>query len=224
MILDALLLSLQVAAMAGLFGLPIAWGLAWVLARKSFPGKRLLDLVIHAPLVLPPVAVGYLLLLAFSPRGWIGGPLQDLAGASLMFTTTGAVLASLIMALPLMVRAMRQALESGDRRLEQAAASLGATPWRVHCTVTVPLAAPGLTTAAILGFARAFGEFGATIGFVGSIPGVTETLPLALYKALQVPGREADAHAILLIALGVAFAALVLSEWLSRRMARRLAP
>lgn len=184
-------LSLKVGGVAVLATLPLAFALAWVLARYRFPGRLLLDALVHLPLVLPPVVTGWLLLVAFGPLGPIGSRLQDWLGVTLMFRWTGAALAAAIMALPLMVRAMRLSIEGIDRRLEGAARTLGAGRWHAFRTVSLPLALPGVLAALVLGFARSIGEFGATITFVSNIPGETQTLPLAIYSALQVPGAEA---------------------------------
>lgn len=218
---EALILSLKVATSASLLSLPIAIALAWLLARKTFRGKMLLDVLIHAPLVLPPVIIGYLLLLAFSPRGLIGGFLNDTLGISVVFTWQGAAIAAGIMALPLMVRAVRLAMETQDLRLESAAGTLGAGDARIFFTITLPLALPGVLTGAFLGFARALGEFGATITFVSNIPGLTQTLPLALFSAVQTPGGEATALRLMILSLILALGAVFLSEWSARRLLRR---
>ena len=218
---EALLLSLKVALAASLIGLPIATALAYLLARKSFAGRILVDLLVHAPLVLPPVVIGYFLLLLFSPSGAIGGFLADNFGLTLIFSWYGAALASLIMALPLMVRAIRLSFEAQDLRLEGAASTLGAGRLKILLTITLPLALPGILVGALLGFARALGEFGATITFVSNIPGLTRTLPLALYSAIQTPGGEVIALRLMLISLALAFGALLLSEWSTRRLIGR---
>jgi molybdate transport system permease protein len=214
-------LSLKVSAVAIAAMLPIAFGLAWVLARTQLPGKLLLDAMVHLPLVLPPVVTGWLLLLAFGGNGPIGRFLAEWMGVSLMFRWTGAALAAAIMALPLMVRAMRLSIESVDRRLESAARTLGATPWHAFWTVTLPLATPGLLAGMVLGFARSIGEFGATITFVSNIPGETRTLPLAIYSALQVPGGETVVTRLALISVALSLAALTISELLTRRTHRQ---
>ncbi len=218
---EALLLSLKVALAASLIGLPIATALAYLLARKSFAGRILVDLLVHAPLVLPPVVIGYFLLLLFSPSGAIGGFLADNFGLTLIFSWYGAALASLIMALPLMVRAIRLSFEAQDLRLEGAASTLGAGRLKILLTITLPLALPGILVGTLLGFARALGEFGATITFVSNIPGLTRTLPLALYSAIQTPGGEVIALRLMLISLALAFGALLLSEWSTRRLIGR---
>ncbi len=214
------LLSLQVSGVAVALTLPAAFGLAWVLARWRFPGKVVIDALIHLPLVLPPVVTGWLLLLAFGGNGPAGRWLEDSFGVTVMFRWTGAALASAVMALPLMVRAIRLLLEAVDRRLEGAARSLGAGPWRTFASVTLPLAAPGVLAGAVLGFARSLGEFGATITFVSNIPGETQTLPLAIYSALQLPGGDALVTRLAGIAVLLSLGALVASELLVRRSAK----
>jgi len=211
------LLSLRVNAVAMLVALPVSFALAWVLARGRFPGKVVLDAAIHLPLVLPPVVTGWLLLLAFGTQGPAGKFLAHWFGITLMFRWTGAALASAVMALPLMVRAMRLSLEGIDHRLEQAARVLGAGPWRAFATVTLPLAMPGVLAGLVLGFARALGEFGATITFVASIPGETQTLPLAVFNALQSPDGAHEVFRLAVIAVVISLAALVASELLARR-------
>jgi molybdate transport system permease protein len=196
---------------------------AYALARWQFRGKQLLNGLVHLPLILPPVVTGYLLLLTFGRKGLIGQYLDQWFGIVLAFRWTGAALAAAVMAFPLMVRAMRLAIEAVDPRLEQAAATLGAArPW-VFATVTLPLILPGIIAGAILAFAKAMGEFGATITFVSNIPGQTQTLPSAIYSVLQVPGGEGQAARLVLVAIALAMAALVLSEWISRAVARRIA-
>jgi molybdate transport system permease protein len=216
------LLSLQVGAVAVAGTLPVAFALAWVLARGRFPGKVLLDAIVHLPLVVPPVVTGWMLLLAFAPAGPIGGWLQAWFGASVLFRWTGAAIAAAVMALPLMVRAMRLSIEAVDRRLEQAARTLGAGPWRTFARVTLPLSLPGVLAGAVLGFARALGEFGATITFVSNVPGETETLPLAIYAALQVPGGEGQVLRLAGVSVALSLAALIASELIARRWARGL--
>jgi molybdate transport system permease protein len=210
-------LSLRVSAVAIGLALPIAFALAWLLARVRFPGKVLVDAVVHLPLVLPPVVTGWLLLLAFGANGPAGRFFAETLGVTFMFRWTGAALAAAVMALPLMVRAMRLSIEAVDRRLEGAARTLGAGPWRTFFTVTLPLTWPGVLAGLVLGFARSIGEFGATITFVSNIPGETRTLPLAIYAALQSPGGEAAVTRLAVIAVLLSLAALVLSEWLARR-------
>ncbi|MDE2412391.1 MAG: molybdate ABC transporter permease subunit [Sphingomonadales bacterium] len=215
--LEVIALSLKVSGVAVAACLPVAFCLAWLLARGRFPGRVLLDALVHLPLVLPPVVTGWLLLLAFGNNGPAGRWLSETFGVTLMFRWTGAALAAAVMALPLMVRAMRLSIEAVDRRLEQAAETLGASPARVFATITLPLALPGLLAGAVLGFARSLGEFGATITFVSNIPGETRTLPIAIYGALQIPGSEAEVARLSLIAVALSLAALVASEMLARR-------
>ncbi len=216
----ALQLSLKVAAVATLASLPIAIAVATVLARTRFPGKTLFDAVVHLPLVMPPVVTGYLLLLAFGRRGPVGVWLESTFGIVLSFRWTGAALACAVMGFPLMVRAIRLSIESIDARLVSAAATLGAPPaWR-FLTVTLPLALPGVLAGAVLCFAKALGEFGATITFVSSIPGETRTLPSAIYAATQTPGGDATALRLTAVAVAVSIGALALSEWLARRVRR----
>ena len=219
---QAVVLSLRVAFWAALLGLPPALLVAHALARWRFPGKALLNGVVHLPLILPPVVTGYLLLIGFGRRGPIGALLEDWFGIVLAFRWTGAVLAAGIMAFPLTVRAIRLAIESVDPRLEQAAATLGANRVRVFATVTMPLILPGILAGVVLGFAKAMGEFGATITFVSNIPGQTQTLPSAIYAFLQVPGGEAQALRLVGVAIAVSMTALLVSEWLARRVARRI--
>jgi len=216
----ALALSLKVALVSVVACLPAGLLAAWVLARHAFPGKVLLDGLLHLPLVLPPVVVGYALLLLLGRRGPLGGWLYDTLGISVAFTWEGAAVAAAVMAFPLTVRAMRLSLEAVDRRLEAAARTLGASPLRVFVTITLPLMGPGILAGAILTFARALGEFGATITFVSNIPGETQTLPLALYTLVQTPDGEGGALRLAVIAILVALAALVASEWLARRIGR----
>ncbi|MGY4399028.1 molybdate transport system permease protein [Sphingomonas sp. UYAg733] len=215
-------LSLQVGGVAMLATLPIAFALAWVLARLSFPGKIILDGLIHLPLVVPPVVTGWLLLLAFAPGGPIGGWLESWFGVSVLFRWTGAAIAAGVMAMPLMVRAMRLSIEAVDRRLEGAARTLGAGRWRVFRTITLPLSVPGILAGAVLGFARSIGEFGATITFVSNVPGQTQTLPLAIYAALQQPDGDAMVLRLSAISVALSLAALIASELLARRAGRGL--
>lgn len=214
---DIIALSLKVSGVAVLLCLPVSFGLAWLLARGRFPGRIVLDALVHLPLVLPPVVTGWLLLLAFGTNGPAGRWFAEVLGITFMFRWTGAALAAAVMALPLMVRAMRLSIEAVDRRLEDAAQTLGASPLRVFATITLPLALPGLLAGAVLGFARSLGEFGATITFVSNIPGETQTLPIAIYGALQVPGSEAQVARLALMAVALSFAALIVSEVLARR-------
>ncbi len=214
--LTAIALSLKVAVTAALASLPFGIALGWLLARKRFFGKSLLDALVHLPLVLPPVVVGYVLLVNFGSQGATGRLLANV-GIDFSFRWTGAALASAIMGFPLMVRAIRLSIEAVDRRLEQAASTLGASPWRVFRTVTLPLAWPGIVAGAVLAFAKALGEFGATITFVSNIPGETQTLSSAIYNLLQVPGGQSSIWRLAMVAVGISLLALLLSEWLARR-------
>jgi molybdate transport system permease protein len=218
--LTAIALSLKVATVAVLASLPLGVAMGWLLARKRFPGKLLLDALLHLPLVLPPVVTGYVLLILFGSQGSIGRFLLDWFGVSFAFRWTGAALACAIMGFPLMVRAIRLSIEAVDRRLEQAAATLGANPWRVFFGMTLPLALPGVIAGAVLGFAKALGEFGATITFVSNIPGETQTLSSAIYGLLQVPGAEAGLWRLTVVAVAISFGAVLLSEWLVQRQRR----
>ena len=217
---DALLLSLKVAFWAVLCSLPLGIALAWVLSRLDFPGKSLLDGLLHLPLVLPPVVIGYLLLVGLGRNGVIGKVLYEQFGISIAFTWKGAVAASAVMAFPLLVRAVRLSMETVDKRLEMAARTLGAGPGRVFFTITLPLSIPGVVTGMVLAFARSLGEFGATITFVSNIPGRTQTLPLALYTMTQTPDGEAAALRLCIIAVLIALLALIGSNWLEKRLAR----
>jgi len=219
---EIVLLSLKVGGVAVLLTLPPGFALGWLLARRRFPGKILLDGLIHLPLVLPPVVTGWLLLLAFAPTGPAGRILQDWFGTTVLFRWTGAAIAAAVMALPLMVRAMRLSIEAIDPRLEQAARTLGAGKARVFRTITLPLALPGVAAAAVLGFARALGEFGATITFVSNVPGETRTLPLAIYSALQLPDGDAIVLRLAAISVLLSLGALLASEWIARRAGRGL--
>ncbi|MFC3440468.1 molybdate ABC transporter permease subunit [Sphingobium rhizovicinum] len=210
-------LSLKVSLVAVAAMLPIAFGLSWLLARRRFPGRLLLEAIVYLPLVVPPVVTGWLLLLLFGANGPIGRWLGDWFGVTLLFRWTGAALAAAIMALPLMVRAMRLSIEAIDRRLEDAARTLGASGWRLFRTISLPLALPGILAGAMLGFARSIGEFGATITFVSDIPGETRTLPIAIYAALQVPGGEAMVSRFAVISVLLSLGALLLSELMARR-------
>ena len=215
---QAIRLSLQVAFLSVSVSLPLGILFAWVLARQRFPGKTLLDGIIHLPLVLPPVVVGYALLVLFGRNGALGAPLHDWFGVTIAFTWQGAAVAAAVMGFPLMVRAIRLSLESMDRGLEEAARTLGAGRVAVFRTITLPLIAPGVLTGVILAFARSLGEFGATITFVSNIPGETRTLPIALYTYTQVPGGDAQALRLAAIAVVLALVALLGSEILARRM------
>ncbi|GAA5053690.1 molybdate ABC transporter permease subunit [Erythrobacter westpacificensis] len=210
-------LSLKVSLVAVLVTLPIAYGLAWVIARRRFPGRMLLDALVHLPLVLPPVVTGWLLLIVLGRNGAIGGWLFETFGLTLVFNWTGAAVAAGVMALPLMVRAMRLSIEAVDRRLVGAARTLGASPFHAFLTITLPLSLPGIAAGAMLGFARSLGEFGATITFAANIAGETRTLPLAIYTGLQVPGSESDVARLATIAIVLSLGALLVSEWLVRR-------
>lgn len=214
---DVVRLSLKVSIVAMAMTLPMAFAIAFLLARGRFRGKALLDAIVHLPLVLPPVVIGWMLLLAFGRNGPIGGWLDQWFGISLVFRWTGAAVAAAVMALPLMVRAIRLSIEAVDRRLEGAARTLGAGPWRAFASITLPLSLPGIWAALVLGFARSLGEFGATITFVSNIPGETRTLPLAIYGALQVPGSDAIVYRLAAISIALSLAALLISEWLARK-------
>ncbi|MDJ0607843.1 MAG: molybdate ABC transporter permease subunit [Kiloniellales bacterium] len=219
---EALSLSLRVAVLSASASLPFGLLVAWLLARREFYGKGLLNGLVHLPLVLPPVVVGYLLLVLLGRNGPLGAWLYETFGITLAFTWEGAALAAAVMAFPLMVRAMRLSLEAVDRRLEAAARTLGAGPVEVFTTVTLPLMAPGILAGVILAFARSLGEFGATITFVSNIPGETRTLPIALFSVIQSPGGEAPALRLAVIAVILALASLAASEALARRLQRRL--
>ncbi|CAK9884498.1 MAG: Molybdenum transport system permease protein ModB [Candidatus Erwinia impunctatus] len=219
---QAVWLSLQVASTAVLFSLPLGIIVAWLLVRRQFPGKIILDCVVHLPLVLPPVVIGYLLLLGFGRRGFPGRYLDDWFGFTFAFSWRGAALASAVIAFPLLVRAIRLAFEGVDRRLELAARTLGAGRVRVFFTITLPLLLPGITTGAVLAFARSLGEFGATITFVSNIPGETRTLPSAMYTLIETPGAEQAAGRLCIVAIVLSFAALLLSELLTGWGRKRL--
>ncbi len=221
--LVAIKLSLRVATVATLLSLPFGILVAYVLSRGTFRGKTLLDAIVYMPLVLPPVVTGYALLLLFGRRGPLGSFLADTFGIVLSFRWTGAALAAAVMSFPLMVRAIRLAIDAIDRRSEEAAATLGASPFWVFLTVTLPLSLPGIVAGATLGFAKALGEFGATITFVSNIPGETQTIPAAIYTYTQTPGGDAGALRLSLIAVAIALGALIVSEILSRRTSRRRA-
>ena len=220
--LDALTLSLKVAFWSVLISLPFGIAAAWVLSRKRFFGRVLVDGLIHLPLVVPPVVVGYLLLVLLGRQGPIGGFLFDWFGITVIFNWKGAAIASAVMAFPLMVRAIRLSLDSVDPGLEAAAGTLGASPARVFFTITLPLIAPGILTGIVLAFARSLGEFGATITFVSNIPGETRTLPLALFTQVQTPGGEDGALRLVVIAVALALGALITSELLARRIAKQM--
>jgi molybdate transport system permease protein len=217
----AIRLSLQIALVATAVALPFGAAIAWVLARKNFWGKALLDGLVHMPLVLPPVVTGYLLLISFGRRGPIGAFLADHFGIVFSFRWTGAALSCGVMGFPLLVRPIRLAIEAIDRKLEDAAATLGADRLWVFLTVTLPLAMPGLIAGMVLCFAKALGEFGATITFVSNIPGETQTISAAIYTLTQVPGGDAAAGRLVLVAIAISLAALVVAEWLARRAGTR---
>ncbi|GAA6193947.1 molybdate ABC transporter permease subunit [Phaeobacter sp. NW0010-22] len=219
---QAVLLSLKVSIWAVVLSLPLAVFVAYALARWQFRGHQLLNGLVHLPLILPPVVTGYLLLLTFGRRGAIGSWLEETFGLVLAFRWTGAVLAAAIMAFPLTVRAIRLAIEAVDPKLEEAAGTLGASRLWVFATITLPLILPGLIAGVVLGFAKAMGEFGATITFVSNIPGQTQTLPSAIYTFLQVPGGETAALRLVILSVAIAMSALVVSEILARRAARRI--
>ncbi|WBG89879.1 molybdate ABC transporter permease subunit [Pantoea piersonii] len=219
---QAVMLSLKVSSIAVLFSLPFGILVAWILVRCRFPGKSVLDSIIHLPLVLPPVVVGYLLLIGLGQRGVIGQYLYDWFGFSFAFSWRGAALASAVIAFPLMVRAIRLALEAVDMRLEQAARTLGAGRWRVFFTITLPLTLPGIIVGTVLAFARSLGEFGATITFVSNIPQETRTLPLAMFTLIETPGAEGAAARLCVIAIALALLSLMISEWLARWGRKRM--
>ena len=218
---QAVALSLKVAFWATLVSLPFGVFVAYALARWRFHGRQLLNVLVHLPLVMPPVVTGYLLLIVFGSQGALGGFLEAI-GLPLAFRWTGAVLAAAVMAFPLMVRAIRLSIEAVDLRLEEAASTLGASRRWVFATVTLPLAIPGILAGSVLGFAKAMGEFGATITFVSNIPGETQTLPSAVYAFLQVPGGESSAVKLVIVAIVIAVGALLASEYLAQRVARRV--
>ncbi|MGN6308734.1 MAG: molybdate ABC transporter permease subunit [Xanthobacteraceae bacterium] len=218
----AVLLSLKVGLVATLVATPFGIAIAWLLARYHFWGKSVVDAVIYLPLVLPPVVTGYLLLLTFGRKGLVGGWLADHLGIVFAFRWTGAALACGIMSFPLLVRPIRLSIEAVDRKLEQAASTLGAAPWKVFLTVTLPLALPGVLAGMVLGFAKAIGEFGATITFVSNIPGETQTISAAIYTLTQVPDGDAAALRLVAISIVISMVALVTSEWFARRATQRM--
>ena len=219
---NAVALSLRVSLVATACSLPFGLLTAYALARWQFRGRQVLNGLVHLPLILPPVVTGYLLLITFGRRGTVGQFMDQWFGIALSFRWTGAALAAAVMAFPLMVRAIRLGIEAVDPKLEAAAGTLGASPVWVFLTVTLPLILPGIIAGAILAFAKAMGEFGATITFVSNIPGQTQTLPSAIFTHLQVPGGEGSVFRLIWVAIAVAMAALVLSEWVSRAVARRI--
>ncbi len=218
----AILLSLRVASIATLVATPLGIAVAWLLARFDFWGKAAVEAVIYLPLVLPPVVTGYLLLLTFGRKGLVGGWLADHLGIVFAFRWTGAALACGVMSFPLLMRPIRLSIEAVDRKLEDAASTLGAAPWRVFLTITLPLALPGILAGMVFGFAKAIGEFGATITFVSNIPGETQTISAAIYTLTQTPDGDAAAFRLVLVSIGIAMIALVASEVLARRATRRL--
>ncbi|MFM2599574.1 molybdate ABC transporter permease subunit [Vibrio fortis] len=219
---QALLLSLKVAGFAILWLVPIGIGLAWLLAKKQFIGKGLVESLVHLPLVLPPVVIGYLLLVMMGRLGLIGSWLNDVFGVVFSFSWKGASLACIVVALPLMVRSIRLSVETVDSKLEEAAATLGASPIKVFFTITLPLMVPGIITGTMLSFARSLGEFGATISFVSNIPGETQTIPLAMYTFIETPGAEMEAARLCAISIAIALGSLMLSEWLNRKTVNKL--
>lgn len=219
---EALRLSLLVSVTAVVCSLPFGVFIAWLLARRRFPGKALLDGIVHLPLVLPPVAVGYLLLVTMGRHGLIGGWLHDVCGIDFAFNWKGAALASAVISFPLLVRAIRLSIEAIDQGVEAAAATLGAGPWSVFFTVTLPLSLPGIAAGIILAFARSLSEFGATITFVASIPGETRTLPVALYGVTQSAGGDAEALRLCVISVALALITLIAADWMARRLERRM--
>jgi molybdate transport system permease protein len=218
----AITLTMRIAVVATLVATPIGIATAWLLARKQFPGKVIVEALVHLPLVLPPVVTGYLLLLTFGRRGAVGAFLADYLGIVLSFRWTGAALACGIMAFPLLVRPIRLAFETIDMRLEQAATTLGANPLRVFATITLPLALPGIIAGMVLCFAKAIGEFGATITFVSSIPGETQTISSAVYALIQTPAGDAEAAQLIAVSIVLAFGALLVSELFARRAVARM--
>ena len=219
---EIFLLSLKVASWSVAISLPLSLYTAWLLSRCEFYGQLIFDALVHLPLVVPPVVVGYVLLLLFGRQGPIGIFLNDMLGITVAFNWKGAAIASAVMAFPLMVRAIRLSFQSVDEGVEEAAATLGASPIRVFFTITIPMISPGLMVAAVLGFARSLGEFGATITFVSNISGETRTLPLALFTQIQTPGGDTAAIRLLVISVTLAIGALIASEFMARRIARRV--
>lgn len=219
----ALLLSLKVSSIAVITSLPLGILCAWLLARVEFPGKAIFDSILHLPLVLPPVVVGYLLLISMGRKGFIGQWLFNWFGVSFSFSWRGAALASAIVSFPLMVRAIRQSFETVDIRLEQAARTLGSSRWRVFLTITLPLTSPGIVSGMIIAFARSLGEFGSTITFVSNIPGETRTIPLAMYSFIETPGAEYEAMRLCIISIIIALASLLASQWLTQKALQRTA-
>ncbi|TDE25955.1 molybdate ABC transporter permease subunit [Vibrio owensii] len=219
---QALMLSLKVGAYAVVWLIPLGVALAWLLSRKEFIGKSILDSLIHLPLVLPPVVIGYLLLISLGRQGVLGNWLFEHFGLVFSFNWKGAVIACIVVALPLMVRSVRLSLDNVDPKLEHAASTLGASPLKVFLTITLPLTIPGIITGTMLSFARSLGEFGATISFVSNIPGETQTIPLAMYNFIETPGAEMEAARLCIISIVLALSTLMISEWLNRKAASRL--
>lgn len=219
---QALMLSLKVGAYAVVWLIPLGIALAWLLSRKEFIGKSILDSLIHLPLVLPPVVIGYLLLISLGRQGVLGNWLFEHFGLVFSFNWKGAVIACIVVALPLMVRSVRLSLDNVDPKLEHAASTLGASPLKVFLTITLPLTIPGIITGTMLSFARSLGEFGATISFVSNIPGETQTIPLAMYNFIETPGAEMEAARLCIISIVLALSTLMISEWLNRKAASRL--
>ncbi|HGY9593337.1 TPA: molybdate ABC transporter permease subunit [Vibrio campbellii] len=219
---QALILSLKVGAYAVVWLIPLGIALAWLLSRKQFIGKSILDSLIHLPLVLPPVVIGYLLLISLGRQGVLGSWLYEHFGLVFSFNWKGAVIACIVVALPLMVRSVRLSLDNVDPKLEHAASTLGASPLKVFLTITLPLTIPGIITGTMLSFARSLGEFGATISFVSNIPGETQTIPLAMYNFIETPGAEMEAARLCIISIALALSTLMISEWLNRKASARL--
>ncbi len=219
--MQALVLSIKVATICAVISLPFAIGVGWLLARKDFKGKWFLDGFVQLPLVLPPVTIGFLLLLIFGTRGFIGRFLMEQFDIRISFTFWAAVLASMVVSFPLVVRAIKVAIEMVDTELESAARTLGAGPWKTFFTITIPLAFPGIVSGFILSFARCLGEFGATITFAGNIIGQTQTLPLAIFSAMEVPGREMVAFRLALVSVVLSFMAMVGSEFINRKLIKK---
>ncbi|AUV88551.1 molybdate ABC transporter permease [Vibrio campbellii] len=219
---QALILSLKVGAYAVVWLIPLGIALAWLLSRKQFIGKSILDSLIHLPLVLPPVVIGYLLLISLGRQGFLGSWLYEHFGLVFSFNWKGAVIACIVVALPLMVRSVRLSLDNVDPKLEHAASTLGASPLKVFLTITLPLTIPGIITGTMLSFARSLGEFGATISFVSNIPGETQTIPLAMYNFIETPGAEMEAARLCIISIALALSTLMISEWLNRKASARL--
>ncbi|EDL69819.1 MULTISPECIES: molybdate ABC transporter permease subunit [Vibrio] len=219
---QALILSLKVGAYTVVWLIPLGIALAWLLSRKQFIGKSILDSLIHLPLVLPPVVIGYLLLISLGRQGVLGSWLYEHFGLVFSFNWKGAVIACIVVALPLMVRSVRLSLDNVDPKLEHAASTLGASPLKVFVTITLPLTIPGIITGTMLSFARSLGEFGATISFVSNIPGETQTIPLAMYNFIETPGAEMEAARLCIISIALALSTLMISEWLNRKASARL--